>query len=78
MAPCSSLKLKQTLQVVAQQVELGGPEVPGFLHGTPDPLWDLQEELNLGGHGIELLLPLRLALQQEDTDTFILGRLKSL
>lgn len=69
MAPCSGLQLQQTVQVATEQVELGGLEVLGRLHGTPDALWDLQEELNLGGHGVELFLPLPLALQQDDTDT---------
>lgn len=63
VAPFSSLQLQQTVQVAAQQVQLSGLEVVGRLHGAPDALWDLQEELDLGGRGVELLLPLPLALR---------------
>lgn len=59
---CSGLQLQQTVQVAAQQVELSGLEVVRRLHGAPDALWDLQEELDLGGHGVELVLPLSLTL----------------
>lgn len=53
------------VQVAAHQVELRGLEVLRRLHGTPNPLRDLQKQLDLGGHGVELYLPLCLALQQE-------------
>lgn len=62
VAACSGLQLQLTVQVAAQQVELSGLEVVRRLHGAPDALWDLQEELDLGGHGVELLLPLPLTL----------------
>lgn len=62
VAACSGLQLQQAVQVAAQQVELSGLEVVRRLHGAPDALWDLQEELDLGGHGVELLLPLPLTL----------------
>lgn len=48
--------------MATQQVELSGLEVVGGLHGTPDALWDLQEQLDLRGHGVELVLPLSLTL----------------
>lgn len=62
VATCGSLQLQQTVQVAAQQIELSGLQVLRCLHGTPDALWDLQEELDLGGHCVELLLPLPLTL----------------
>lgn len=62
VATCSGLQLQQSVQVAAEQVELSGLQVLGCFHGTPDALWDLQEELYLGGHGVELLLPLPLTL----------------
>lgn len=62
-APCGSFQLQQTVQVAAEQVELSGLEVLGRFHGAPDALWDFQEELDLGGHGVELILPLPVALK---------------
>lgn len=61
---CGVLQVQQFVQVAAQQVELSGLEVLGCLHGTPDAFWDLQKELYLGRHCVELVLPLFLALRQ--------------
>lgn len=40
------------------------------LHGTPDPLWDLQQQLDLRSHGVELLLglPLDLVWRERERD----------
>lgn len=72
---CSGLQLQQTVQVAAQQVKLSGLEVVRRLHGAPDALWDLQEELDLGGHGVELVLPLSLTLHTTKRQgTFVADR----
>lgn len=72
--PCS-FQLQQAVQVAAEQVELGGLEVLGGLQGAPDTLGDLKEELDLGGHGVELLLPLLLVLvlQQDTNKRWMMG-----
>jgi len=49
------VQLQQAMQVAAQQVELCGLEVLRGFHAAPDLLWDLQQQLNLGGHAVELL-----------------------
>lgn len=67
LATCSGIQLKQSMQVAAQQIELGGLEVLRGLHGAPDALWDFQKEFYLGGHDVELLLPLHFVLQQNDS-----------
>lgn len=54
--------------MATQQVELSGLEVVGRLHGAPDALGDLQEQLDLGGHGVELILPLSLTLRTRGQD----------
>lgn len=59
------LQLQETVQVATQQVELSGLEVVGRLHGAPNALWDLQEQLDLRRHGVELVLPLSLTLHKQ-------------
>jgi hypothetical protein len=49
------VQLQQAMQVAAEQVELCGLEVLRGFHGAPDLLRDLQQQLNLGGHAVELL-----------------------
>lgn len=58
----SALQVELTVQVTAEQVELGGLQVLGGFHGTPDPFGDLQKQLCLSCHGVEFLLGLFLAL----------------
>lgn len=58
----SALQVELTVQVTTEQVELGGLQVLGGFHGAPNPLWNLQQQLYLGCHGIEFLLGLFLAL----------------
>lgn len=60
MTPCSSFQLKETVQMATEQVETSCLKVLGGLHGTPNTLGNLQKELDLRGHGVELVLPLTL------------------
>lgn len=63
------LQLQEIVQVATQQVELSGLQVVGRLHGTPDALGDLQQQLDLRGHGVELVLPPPLALHMQGDKT---------
>lgn len=58
----SALQVELTVQVTAEQVELSGLQVLAGFHGTPNPLWYLQQQLYLGCHAVEFLLGLLLAL----------------
>lgn len=70
VASSGSIQLQQVVQVAAQQVGLSGLQVAAFFHGAPNLLWDLQEQFDLSGYGVELFLALLLALQlPHDRDT---------